>query len=877
MTIRNLDALFHPRSVALIGASNQAGSVGSVIARNLLEGGFAGPIMPVNPHETAIRSTLGYRTIGALPRAPDLAVIATPAPTVPQIVADLGAAGCRAAVVVSAGFGEGDLRQQLLDAAKPHLLRIVGPNCLGFISPAQGLNASFAHLSPAPGGLALVSQSGAIAAAAIDWAASAGVGFSHIVTIGDAADVDFGDLIDYLALDTATRAIVLYVESITDARKFMSAGRAAARTKPVVVIKAGRSAAGAKAAFSHTGALAGADEVYDAAFRRAGMLRVADLRELFDAAETLSAGLSVAGDRLAILTNGGGAGVLAADALSARGGRLAELSPVTTAALTQVMPGGWRAGNPVDILGDARPERYAAAMQALLQAPEADALLVINCPVAVADSTNAAQAVIEAAQAIQPRPPVLTCWLGEKAVAEGRRRLSAAGLSSHETPGEAVRAFMHLADHARQQTLLLEAPGRGPEPVDLTEAKAVVDAALQAGRTSLSAQEAARVLKAYGIAVVADRIVKDSEGAAQAASQLGVPVALKIRSPDITHKSDVGGVALHLADAAAVRAAAEAMLAKVRAGAPQARLEGFTVQPMIHRPQARELIAGLSRDPTFGPVVLFGHGGVAVEVLADRVIGLPPLNAPLAKDMIARTRVSNLLQAHRDRTPADLDAVADVLARLSRLATDLPEIAELDINPLLADADGVLALDARVRLEPAGVRAALRPYPSELTTTVEVDGVVLTLRAIRPDDADRLIALVERCDPEDLRFRFGAAVRHLPLAWARRLAQIDYERQLAIVAEAPDGDLLGVVRLASDPEGETAEFALLVRSDWRNRGLGRRLLQALLAIARARGVRRVWGDVSLDNGRMLDLAEHLGFVREAAPDPTEVRLLLETS
>src|SRR5579872_2096468 len=452
MSTRNLEALLAPRSVALIGASNEPGSIGAVLARNLMETGFDGPILPVNPHEAAIGSTLSYKTLAELPMTPDLAVIATPPPSVPAIIAELGQRGCRAAVVISAGFGEAggagaDLKQAMLDAARPHLLRIVGPNCLGVISPGAGLNASFAQLTPKPGGLALVAQSGAIVTAALDWADARGYGFSRVVTLGDMADVDFGDMLDYLALDQATSAVLLYVESITQARKFMSAARAAGRIKPVTVIKAGRSAAGAKAALSHTGALAGADAVYDAAFRRAGLLRVYELRELFDAVTTLSSGMRVRGDRLAIVSNGGGAGVLAVDALEARGGALAELKPETLARLNEVMPPAWSKGDPVDILGDAGPDRYAAALEAVLGDPGVDAVLAINCPTAVTDSTAAAQAVLSAIKGRQPRPAVLTAWLGEASPARARALFAGARVPTHETPDEAARAFMHLVDH----------------------------------------------------------------------------------------------------------------------------------------------------------------------------------------------------------------------------------------------------------------------------------------------------------------------------------------------------------------------------------------------------------------------------------------------
>lgn len=875
MTTRNLDALFEPRAIALIGASNTEGSVGCVLARNLLESGFTGPVMPVNPHLQAVRSAIAYATVADLPITPDLAVIATPPETVPGLIDELGRRGCRAAVVITSGIA-GALRDQMLQAAKPHLLRIVGPNCLGFISPARGVNASFAHLTPAAGGVALVAQSGAVAAAAIDWAQVRGVGFSHVITIGDAADVDFGDLLDHLSLDPNTRAILLYVESITDARKFMSAGRIAARAKPVVVIKAGRSAAGAKAAFSHTGALAGSDAVYDAAFRRCGMLRVGTLREAFDAIATLNTAPRVKGDRLAILTNGGGAGVLATDELEARGGRLATLSPPTLAALQTTAPAGWTYGDPVDIRGDAPPDRYGAGLEALLAEPEADAVLVMNCPVAVADSTAAADAVIETVRRLKPSRPVLACWLGAYAVAEGRRRLTAAGLPVYETPEEAVGAFAQLVEHRRNQDLLLQTPALLDGGVhDVEAARAVVKAALAAGRTHLSDPEARALLAAYGIPTIMSRAAASPAEAAAIAVEMGGAVALKIRSPQISHKSDMGGVALGLEGAVMVQAAAEAMLQRVGRLAPDAVIEGFEVEPMAARPMAVELIAGIVRDAAFGPAILVGEGGTAVEVIADRSLGLPPLDDVLARDMIGRTRVAKRLAGYRDRPAAKLDAVAQVLIALGRIAVDLPEVAELDINPLLTDADGVLALDARVRLSPPSENAsppAIRPYPADLVRSMVVGDQTLILRPIRADDMSRIKDLVALSTREDVRFRFHSGFKILPDSLARRLSQIDYDREMALVAEAADQSIAGVARLVADPEGECAEFALMVRSDHQNQGVGRMLLAEILSYGQRRGLREIWGDVARDNSRMREMASAFGFVDQNNQDLSRLRV-----
>ena len=592
MTIRNLDALFKPRSIALIGGSRRDGSLGAVLARNLFKGGFEGPILPVHPRHESLEGVLAYPSVESLPLAPDLAILATPPKTVPQLIAELGARGTRAAVVITAGFGEGGdsggagLRQQLLEAAQPHLLRVVGPNCLGMMVPGLGINASFSHVAPPPGDLAFVTQSGAMVTAMLDWAAPRGIGFSKVVSLGDKADVDFGDLLDYLAMDAETRAILLYVESIAHARKFMSAARAAARAKPVIVIKGGRHAEGAKAAASHTGALAGADAVYDAVFARAGMLRVYSLEELFDAAETLANYAAVSstrsGDsRLAILTNGGGLGVLATDALIAEGGKLAELAPQTIAALDQHLPATWSRGNPVDIIGDAPGSRYKAAMEALLHDPESDAVLAMHCPVAVASPVEAAEAVIEAHAENEKKNhrPVFAAWVGEQAVGEARRLFTEHHLPHYPTPEQAVRAFMHLERYRHAQSLLMRVPPSVPESAapDTALVRSLVATAIGEGREWLNEAEAKQVLAAYGIPALRAEVVATPAEAGEAAARIGGPVALKILSRDITHKSDMGGVALDLEGAGAVEQAAEAMLKRIAKAAPEARLQGFTV------------------------------------------------------------------------------------------------------------------------------------------------------------------------------------------------------------------------------------------------------------------------------------------------------------
>ncbi|HYC03302.1 MAG TPA: bifunctional acetate--CoA ligase family protein/GNAT family N-acetyltransferase [Azospirillaceae bacterium] len=880
MTIRNLDRLFKPASVALIGAGRKPHSIGQVVARNLFAGGFDGPIMPVNPTERSIEGVLCYASVADLPVVPDLAVLCTPPETVPGLVAELGERGTRAAVVISAGFAEAGeagraLQQAALDAARPHLMRVVGPNSLGVMVPGRGLNASFVHVPPLKGDIALIAQSGAVVTSIVDWAAARGIGFSHLVSLGGMADVDFGDLLDYMAQDPGTRAILLYVEAVTEARKFMSAGRAAARAKPVIVIKGGRSEEAARAASSHTGALAGTDAVYDAAFRRAGMLRVGELAELFDAVETLATGVQIHGDRLAIVTNGGGIGVLATDTLVAEGGRLAQLSPETLARLDTHLPPTWSRSNPVDIIGDAPGQRYADATAALLEDRGCDAILALNCPTALADSLDAAKAVADALDG--KRFPVLTSWLGEGAAAEARRLFCTRRIPSYDTPDKAVRAFMHLVRYRRNQELLMETPDSVPDQftADLEAARRPVDAAMAEGRAWLSEFETKEVLKAYGIPVVQTFTAATPREAAEAAFRMGGRLVLKIQSPDIIHKSDLGGVVLNIGPDE-VEAATATMLERIRAAAPHARIEGVTVQQMALMPNAVELILGMVDDPLFGPVLLFGHGGTGVEVIDDKALALPPLNLNLAREMMCRTRVARLLAGYRNHPPADLGAIALTLVKISQLVTDLPEVAELDINPLFADETGVLALDARIRIAepklPGTKRMAIRAYPKRLEETVHLqDGHDFLVRPIRPEDEPLIHEMIGRTSIDDIRLRFFAPMRRLPHAMAARLTQIDYDREMALVAIARDAEtgsdaIHGVVRITADPDNEKAEYAVLVRSDMKGKGLGRLLMTRILDYARSRGIKEVFGEVLRENRNMLQLCRDLGFRRQEHPD-----------
>ena len=896
MSIRHLHFMFEPASVAVIGASSRPGSVGATVWHNLREGGFAGPRWAVNPKHREIDGERAFARVADLPAAPDLAVICTPPASVAGLIAELGARGTRAAVVLTAGLSR-EQKQAMLDAAKVHLLRILGPNGLGLLSPAIGLNASFAHASVAPDGLAFVSQSGALVSAMIDWARGRGIGFSRFVSLGEQADIDFGDMLDWLASDAPTRSVLLYVESLSTARKFMSAARAAARNKPVLVVKAGRSAAGQQAAASHTGALAGSDLVIDAAIRRAGMLRVDTLDDLFVAAETLAhfrspvrgADLEML-ERITLVTNGGGAGVLAADEVARLQLSLAPLAESMKAELDKVLPANWSRANPVDIIGDAPVERYVQALTALLARPESGTLLFMHAPTAIVPSAQIAAALLPLAQAHPAR--LVSCWLGGEAVAEARRLFHEAGIPTYDTPEQAVHALAMLATYRRNQELLLEAPPAlsAAQPIDMPAVREVIDRALAAGREMLSEPEAKALLAACGVPTVATRVAApNADAAAVLAREIGYPVVLKILSPQISHKSDVGGVALALVNARQVRNAATAMLARVAKARPDALIEGFTVQKMVQRPQALELIAGTHIDPVFGPVILFGAGGTSVEVVADRALALPPLNAPLARALIERTQVARLLAGWRDVPAADRDAVQGVLIALAQMLAEEPRIVELDINPLLADAAGVIALDARVRVSAAApggaARFAIRPYPQELVEHFDWRGRAATLRPIRPEDEAQHLAFLERIEPADIRMRLFYTRRTIERSELARLTQIDYEREMAFIVTvpmegegAPGEETLGVVRAFVDPDNVEAEYGILIRSDTKGAGLGRRLMTKMIDFLRGRGTQRLMAIVLAENTAMLELAVKLGFqVGEVENDPAVRRVVLTLS
>ncbi|HXX51453.1 MAG TPA: GNAT family N-acetyltransferase [Xanthobacteraceae bacterium] len=898
MSTYRLDKLFAPRSVAVVGASPRDTSPGRAVLRNLRRGGFSGRIHLVNPNYDRIEGVAAVKSCDALPDAPDIVVIGVPPPAVPSVVSAAAAKGAAAAIILTAGLGRGigSLADQCEKAARAAGMRLVGPNCIGLLAPSAKLNASFAASMPEPGDLGLVSQSGAIAAGLIEWAALRGIGFSGIVSIGDCIDLDFADLLDHFAMDRGTRAILLYIESVKDARKFMSAARAAARAKPVLVIKSGRHAAGAKAAMTHTGALAGSDAVYDAAFRRAGFLRVCDLDELFAAAETLGHLTAVGGNRLAILTNGGGIGVLAVDRLADLGGELAGISPATMKKLDTALPPIWSRANPVDIAGDADDKRYAAALDCLLDDDANSAVLVMNVPTALASAADAAKSVIAATERYRerrvPAKPVFAVWVG------GGDRASevfdSAGIPDYPTESHAVAGFMHLVRYRESRQQLMATPPSLPRDFapDAAAARLIIDAALRNSgrdrRAWLDPVAIGKVLAAYGIAATAASLAHDPDEAAAAAKPhlaKGDAVVVKILSPDIVHKSEVRGVRLGLTGEQAVREATAEILNRARAAKPSARIIGVTIFPMIVRPKARELIVGLADDPTFGPVIVFGQGGMAVEAIGDKALALPPLDLALARDLIARTRVSRILKAYRNVPAADEAAIALLLVKLSQLAADFPEIREIDLNPVLADETGVIAVDARVliaaveqgRRGPSGhPRFAIRPYPANWERHITLqDGMMIFVRPVRPDDEALYPPFFTAVTPEDLRLRFFAPVKEFSHNFIVRFTQIDYARAMAFIAiDEATGEMLGVVRIHADSAYESGEYAILIRSDLKGHGLGWLLMELMIEYARAEGLRFVRGQVLRENTTMLQMCRQLGF--EIASDPEDSSIAVVT-
>ncbi|HVI58020.1 MAG TPA: acetate--CoA ligase family protein [Luteimonas sp.] len=889
MSTYALKSVFAPASVAVVGASPRERSLGRLVLRQLREGGFAGPVGLVNPHYREIDGMAAAPRLDALGFAPELVVVAAPPQDVAGVAADAADCGAKAAIVLTRGMGAGPgSHNAALEAAtRPRGLRIVGPNCLGVIAPHARLFASFAAHRPLAGDLALVSQSGAVAAGVLEWAHAHGVGFSAVAALGDALDVDFADLLDFFAVDHRTRAILLYLEHVRDARKFLSAARAAARGKPVVVVKPGRHARAAAGAATHTARLATPDAAYDAAFRRAGLLRVHALDELFAAAQTLSHLGDAPGNRLAVLTNGAGTGMLALDRLVDLGGVPATLSEPTLEALDAAFTRGWSRANPVDMLGDADGARYQAGMEALLADRGNDAVLALQVPTVLSQPGETAEAVVRAL-ATQPRgrgrKPVLAVWVGGDAGATAT--LAAAGLPTYASEAEAVRGFMYLVRHREARQALMETPPSLPQDftVDSAAAQAVVADALAHGHEWLPPAAVARLLAAYGIPLLPSLPAFDAVDAARVAAPMlagGGTVAVKVFSPDITHKSDVDGVRLNLGSEAAVREAADGILRRARERRPDARIDGVLVQPMARRPKAREVIAGIADDATFGPVVVFGRGGTAVEVIDDKALALPPLDLRLAHELVGRTRVARILGAYRDVPAADERALALVLVKLAQLAADIPALRELDINPLLVDADGVVAIDARVAVAPSRPlhrgrghpRFAIFPYPKEWERALALaDGREVFVRPVRPEDDAMFRAFFAKVSAEDLRLRFFMAVRDFSHDFIARLVQLDYARSMALVAIDPaGGEMLGAVRLLADADYDRGEYGIMVRSDLKGAGLGWQLMRMMVEVAHWLGLRAVEGQVLRENSTMLSMCRQMGF--EVAPDPDDATLM----
>jgi acetyltransferase len=877
VSIENLHKIFNPYRVAVIGASDTPTSVGYTVLKNLVGSGFRGVVYPVNPKRESVQGIHAYKDVASLPHAPDLAVICTPARTVPGLVHDLGEVGTRGIVIISAGFREtGEEGKQLEvqvceEQSKYPGMRIIGPNCLGIIVPGISLNASFAAATPPKGHIGFISQSGALCTSVLDWAIDQGIGFSYFVSVGNMLDVTIADLIDYFGSQTETQSIILYIESITEAREFMSAARAFARTKPIVAYKAGRFAESAAAAASHTGAMAGVDAVYEAAFQRAGIERIFQIEDMFDCAELLARQQPPKGDRVAIVTNAGGPGVMTTDALIALGGHLAELSEQSIQKLNEFLPPFWSHNNPVDVLGDAPPERYAKALEVVAEDPNVDAVFVILTPQAMTDSTGTALAVAEAAK--KHKKPVLAAWMGGQTVAQGMQILSENNVPCYTTPEKAVRAFMHLVSYARNLTLLHETPRDIPVSFsfDRQRLRGVFESLLTEGAEILTESVSKAFLEAYGIPVTKPYLTRTPDQAVEVAKRIGFPVVMKIHSPQITHKTDVGGVILNIANEQAVREAFERLVRRAQEKRPDAQILGCTVQQMVSYPNSFELIIGTKRDPVFGSVILVGMGGVAAEVFQDRALALPPLNETLARRALESLESWPLLRGYRGRPGVNIDKLIEVLMRFSYLVADYPEIKELDVNPLLATPEDVIALDARVVVDRDilvhGVRPyahlAIRPYPEEFVTERTLkDGTPVILRPIKPEDEPMWHELLASCSTQSIWFRFSYLFKHTTHEMASRYCFIDYDREMGIVAEVEeDGQrrLIGVGRLVADANHEAAEYAVIVADRWHGRGLGGLLTDYCLEVAKRWGIKKVVAETSKDNARMLATFRNRGF------------------
>ncbi|NWG31363.1 MAG: GNAT family N-acetyltransferase [Rhodocyclaceae bacterium] len=879
-----LTPLFEPKSIAIVGASETPGSVGSTVVRNIIDGGYTGKLYFVNPRHETVYGQKAYDSVESIPQRLDLAVICTKAETVPAIVEACGRAGTRHAIVISGGFVEmgargASLLRATLDSAHRHRVRLLGPNCLGIIRPASNLNATFANGSAHPGTIGLISQSGALCTAILDWALPNKVGFSNVVSLGAESDIDFGEVLDYMVADPRTESIFLYIEGIKNARRFMSALRAAARAKPVLLIKVGRHPAGRQAALSHTGALVGADDVFDAAVRRAGVVRLGKVGQMYAAAQALFSHFRPRGNRLMIVTNGGGPGVMAADHAADIGIPLADISAATREKLDAVLPPTWSKGNPIDLVGDATPERYAAAIDICLADDGIDGLLVILTPQAMTDPTQSARAVIEASK--RSDKPVVTCWMGGEQVYEARLLLRGAGIPTFHTPEPAVELFSYISSYYRNQQLLMQAPASIADHVAprLESARLVIETALSEGRKVLNEMESKALLAAFRIPIAQTVVARSPSEAMVLAEEIGLPVVMKVDSPQIASKSDSGGVRLNLNSLAAVRDAYSEIIEEVKKHRPDAIIHGIAIEPMIQKVHGRELVVGMTRDQIFGPTILFGTTDSDVKndaLCAQRAVALPPLNKFLVDDMLASTRIAARLGAYRNMPPVNMEALEAVLLRVSEMVCELPWISEMDINPLIVDEYGAVAVDARIAIENLPLTAgrydhmAIHPYPSHLITEYQTpDGQLVTIRPIRPEDAEMEQEFVRNLSPETKYYRFMNTLKELSPVQLVRLTQIDYDREMAFVALTQiDGKEteIGVARYAMNPDGESCEFAIVVADAWQGKGLARRLMGVIIDTARSRGIKYMNGDFLAENRRMIQFVTSLGFVLSPHPE-----------
>ena len=878
MVTLNLDRIFNPESIAMIGASDEEGSVGCILLKNLTESEYEGRVYPVNIHKSEILGLKAYQTVDQLPETVDLAVIATPAKTVPDIVEQCGKAGIIGIIIISAGFKEigpegKALEDKILEIKKEYDIRIVGPNCLGIIRPSIRLNATFAAKMPKPGNIAFISQSGALCSAILDWAIHENIGFSNFVSIGSMIDVNFGDLIDHFGTDPKTRSILMYIEGITDARKFMSAARHFARTKPIIVLKAGKFSESAKAVASHTGSLTGEDMIYGAAFKRAGMMRVEEIGDLFNCAEVLGMQPVPKGPNLAIITNAGGPGVMATDALIARGGKLAKLSQKTMETLNSILPHYWSRGNPIDILGDAKTDRYKAVVEACLHDENVDALLIIYTPQGVVESAEIAKGIVEFCKGMRYcNKTISTSFMGHEEVEEANRIFNENSIPTYTTPEQAVKTYMHMYQYKRNLELLYETPEE--LPVDIVPPKRPLmvimrNVALE-NREILTETEAKKLLEYYNVPVVKTLIAKTADEAAILASHIGYPVVLKILSPQIVHKTDAGGVVLDITSEAELRGAFEAVIQRAKEYNPRAEIQGVTVQPMIKK-QGYEVIIGAKTDPLFGPVILFGMGGVGVELFKDVAIGLPPLNQTLVRRIMEETKVYQLLKGYRNVPPANIRLLEEIVMRFSQMLVDFPQLKEVDINPLFIDEKEAFALDARVVIDKERVFAKLAPhehlvisaYPKKYETLWKLrDGRTILLRPIKPEDEPLWLEMFQNFSDESIHYRFFEIIKDTPHEVRVRYCNIDYDREIGIVAELNEGGrrkILGVVRLIVEPNGKTGEIAIIVADPWQGLGLGSKMTDYMIEICKDKKLETVYGIMLRDNHRATNLMEKMGF------------------